>query len=61
MGADKVVPSEKSMGGEDYSEYGLVGVPICMFRLGSVDAKRLAGYQAHGAGSAVAPFGPLLS
>lgn len=45
LGDDKVVPSEKSMGGEDYSEYGLVGVPICMFQLGSVDAKRLEGYK----------------
>jgi len=45
LGDDKIVPSEASMGGEDYSEYGLVGVPICMFRLGSVEAKRLAGYS----------------
>ncbi|MBI2827477.1 MAG: amidohydrolase [Planctomycetia bacterium] len=45
LGEEKVVPSEQSMGGEDYSEFGLAGVPICMFRLGSVDAKRLAGYK----------------
>src|SRR5262249_47804193 len=36
LGDDKVVPSEASMGGEDYSEYGLAGVPIFMFRLGAV-------------------------
>ena len=29
------------MGGEDFSQYGLAGVPICMFRLGSVNAERL--------------------
>jgi amidohydrolase len=45
LGEDKVVPSEASMGGEDYSEYGRVGVPIFMFQLGSVDAKRLAGLK----------------
>jgi amidohydrolase len=45
LGDDKVVDSEASMGGEDYSQFGLAGVPIFMFRLGSVDAKRLAGYK----------------
>ncbi len=45
LGEDKVVPHEASMGGEDYSEFGLAGVPIFQFRLGSVDAKRLAGYK----------------
>jgi hippurate hydrolase len=29
------------MGGEDFSEYGLAGVPIFMFRLGSVNPDRL--------------------
>ncbi len=29
------------MGGEDFSQYGLAGVPICMFRLGTVDQARL--------------------
>lgn len=42
LGDDNVVPSEPSMGGEDFSEYGLAGVPIFMFRLGSVNADRLA-------------------
>ena len=31
-----------SMGGEDFSLYGLAGVPIFMFNLGSVNADRLA-------------------
>lgn len=43
LGKDNVVSSEPSMGGEDFSRYGLAGVPICMFRVGAVEAKRLAG------------------
>lgn len=42
LGDGNVVPVEPSMGGEDFSEYGLAGVPIFMFRLGSVNADRLA-------------------
>ena len=45
FGDERVVPSEPSMGGEDFSRYGLAGVPIFMFRVGSVEAKRLAGYE----------------
>lgn len=45
FGDERVVPSEQSMGGEDFSRYGLAGVPIFMFRVGTVDAKRLAGYE----------------
>ncbi|MGH7140785.1 MAG: M20 metallopeptidase family protein, partial [Pirellulales bacterium] len=41
LGDEKVVPSEPSMGGEDFSRYGLAGVPIFMFRLGAVDQARL--------------------
>jgi hippurate hydrolase len=29
------------MGAEDFSEYGKAGVPVVMYRLGSVDPKRL--------------------
>jgi hippurate hydrolase len=42
LGDANVVQSEQSMGGEDFAEYGLAGVPIFMFRLGSVNADRLA-------------------
>lgn len=42
LGDKNVIPTEPSMGGEDFSEYGLAGVPIFMFRLGSVNADRLA-------------------
>jgi hippurate hydrolase len=48
FGEENVAASEASMGGEDFSEYGVAGVPIFMFRLGSVDAKRLAEFQESG-------------
>ncbi len=41
LGADNVVTVEQSMGGEDFSQYGLAGVPIFMFRLGSVSQQRI--------------------
>lgn len=42
---EKLTPAEPVMGGEDFSRYGRAGVPIFMFRLGSVEAQRLAGYE----------------
>jgi hippurate hydrolase len=42
IGDDNVVTVEPSMGGEDFSQYGLAGVPIFMFRLGSVTPERIA-------------------
>lgn len=48
VGQANVIPSEPSMGGEDFSEYGRAGAPIFMFRLGSVDAARLEGYKRRG-------------
>jgi hippurate hydrolase len=54
LGDDNVVEVEPTMGGEDFSEYGLAGVPIFMFRLGSVDPVRLAGYKR------VGKYGPSL-
>lgn len=44
FGDEKVVPVDPSMGGEDFSRYGIAGVPIFMYRLGAVDAKRLERY-----------------
>lgn len=41
LGENHVVLSEPSMGGEDFSQFGLAGVPIFMFRLGAVDQLRL--------------------
>lgn len=34
------------MGGEDFGQYGRQGVPICMFRLGSVPQQRLDEFAA---------------
>lgn len=48
LGDDNVVPVEPSMGGEDFSQYGLAGVPIFMFRLGSVKPERFAEMQKEG-------------
>ncbi len=48
IGAENLVLAEPAMGGEDFSRYGRAGVPIFMFRLGSVDPKRLAGYKRTG-------------
>lgn len=45
FGSAHVTLAEQSMGGEDFSLYGRAGVPILMFRLGAVDAKRLARYK----------------
>lgn len=45
FGDEKVVPVDPSMGGEDFSRYGIAGVPIFMYRLGAVDAKRLTRYE----------------
>ncbi|MEX0701972.1 MAG: amidohydrolase [Planctomycetales bacterium] len=49
LGEQKVVPIDRSMGGEDFSQYGRAGVPIFMYRLGSVDAKRLDAFANRGA------------
>jgi amidohydrolase len=48
LGKENVVPSERVMGAEDFGEYAIGGVPIFMFRLGSVDAERLKKYAAEG-------------
>jgi hippurate hydrolase len=45
FGKENVIPSEPSMGGEDFSQYGLAGVPIFMFRLGTIDAQRLERFK----------------
>lgn len=45
LGEENVVEVTRTMGGEDFSRYGRAGVPIFMFRLGSVEAKRLERYK----------------
>ncbi len=48
LGEEKLVLSDRSMGGEDFSRYGLAGVPIFMFRLGSVDPARMDDFARRG-------------
>jgi amidohydrolase len=41
VGSECVLPMEPVMGGEDFSQFGLAGVPIVMYRLGVVSQERL--------------------
>ena len=45
LGKGNVAEAEQSMGGEDFSRYGKAGVPILMYRVGSVDRRRLDRFQ----------------
>jgi len=48
LGTDNVLSVEPVMGGEDFSRYGREGVPILMYRLGSVSQRRLDQYEMGG-------------
>jgi amidohydrolase len=48
LGADRVVEVPPIMGAEDFAEFGRAGVPICMFRLGTIAPERLARLQREG-------------
>lgn len=48
LGEEKVTLADRTMGGEDFSRYGLAGVPVFMFRLGSVDSARLDEFAGKG-------------
>jgi len=48
LGEANVVPVELSMGGEDFSQFGLAGVPIFMFRIGTVTNERIAEFSKAG-------------
>jgi amidohydrolase len=41
LGNERVLPKPPVMGGEDFSRYGRAGVPICMFRLGTIPPERI--------------------
>lgn len=41
FGKENILEIDPSMGGEDFSRYGLAGVPILMYRIGSVSRARL--------------------
>lgn len=45
IGADHVEDGTPSMGGEDFSRYGIAGVPILMYSVGSVNANRLERFE----------------
>ncbi|MEQ8848084.1 amidohydrolase [Botrimarina sp.] len=48
LGDGQVERAEPMMGGEDFSRYGKAGVPICMFRLGTIAPGRLEAWEAAG-------------
>lgn len=48
IGDDNVLEVEQAMGGEDFSQYGLAGVPILMYRLGTINERRLMQYRMAG-------------
>jgi hippurate hydrolase len=48
LGGGSVEPAEQSMGAEDFSRYGVAGVPILMYRLGTVAAPRLEAARQRG-------------
>lgn len=45
LGSENVLPMEPVMGGEDFSQFGLAGVPIVMYRLGVIAPERLARFE----------------
>ena len=44
LGTSKVVAVQPVMGGEDFSQFGLAGVPIAMFRLGTQSSQRIQSF-----------------
>lgn len=48
IGPNYVHEAEQVMGGEDFSQYGIAGVPVCMYRLGVIDSGRLAAMKKRG-------------
>lgn len=48
LGDEHVVEVEQAMVGEDFAQFGLAGVPICMLRLGTTTRARLDGYASDG-------------
>jgi hippurate hydrolase len=45
IGTEAVAVDKPVMGGEDFSQYGLQGIPIVMYRLGAVKESRLERYK----------------
>lgn len=45
IGEENVTEAERSMGGEDFSQFGRAGVPILMYRLGTISQSRLDRFE----------------
>ncbi len=45
IGKDRVLEAEQVMGGEDFSQFGLAGVPILMYRLGTLSKERMERFK----------------
>jgi len=45
FGAENIIEDEPSMGGEDFSRYGIAGVPILMYRIGTIERTRLERFE----------------
>jgi amidohydrolase len=45
IGAEQVEKTKPTMGGEDFSRYGLAGLPISMFKVGTVSAERMKEFE----------------
>jgi hippurate hydrolase len=48
LGSERVIESDRTMGGEDFALYGRAGVPVFMFRLGAVSPDRLKEFTSRG-------------
>lgn len=48
LGDARVALAEQSMGGEDFGRFGRAGVPILMYRLGTIEPGRLARHEDRG-------------
>ncbi|MFG0290970.1 MAG: amidohydrolase [Rhodopirellula sp. JB044] len=45
FGSENILEDDPSMGGEDFSRYGIAGVPILMYRVGTVSQARLDRFE----------------
>ena len=45
LGEERVQEAEQVMGGEDFSQYGLAGVPVVMYRLGVISPARIERFR----------------
>ena len=48
IGKDRVGEADQVMGGEDFSQYGIAGVPSVMYRIGTIEAGRYQAMQKRG-------------